>query len=114
MLKTWSLNFVLTVVDPVPPHQLNEPDTGSELGASGKSTVGFDFAVAEECQTEESDNCDSYSDVYGNNMLEIEYTNNGRSVWLAACEARGSVISVIYRDLDVVPFGSKGYHYEEC
>ncbi|KAF8155012.1 glycoside hydrolase family 114 protein [Mycena galopus ATCC 62051] len=89
-----------------------QKNTGGELGASGKSTAGFDFAVAEECQ--EYEECDSYTDVYGNNMLEIEYTDNGISAWNAACKARGSAISVIYRDRDVVPSSSQAYHYQEC
>ncbi|KAJ6522194.1 glycoside hydrolase family 114 protein [Mycena vulgaris] len=89
-----------------------QKNTGGELGSSGKSTVGFDFAVAEECQAFEE--CDSYTDVYGNNMIEIEYTDNGVSAWNAACKARGANISVIYRDRDVVPAGSSAYHYQEC
>ncbi|KAF8179341.1 glycoside hydrolase family 114 protein [Mycena galopus ATCC 62051] len=89
-----------------------QKNAGSELGSSGKSTAGFDFAVAEECQ--EYKECNSYTDVYGNNMIEIEYTDNGISVWNAACKARGAKISVIYRDVDVVPARSKGYHYQEC
>jgi hypothetical protein len=89
-----------------------QKNTGEELGSSGKSTAGFDFAVAEECQ--EFEECDSYTDVYGNNVIEIEYTDNGISAWNAACQARGSVISVIYRDRDVVPAGSRAYHYQEC
>ncbi|KAJ6576328.1 hypothetical protein B0H10DRAFT_1837044, partial [Mycena sp. CBHHK59/15] len=89
-----------------------QKNTGEELVSSGKSTAGFDFAVAEECQ--EFEECDSYTDVYGNNVIEIEYTDNGISAWNAACQARGSVISVIYRDRDIVPAGSRGYHYQEC
>ncbi|KAJ7927953.1 glycoside hydrolase family 114 protein [Mycena leptocephala] len=89
-----------------------QKNTGEELGSSGKSTAGFDFAVAEECQ--EFEECDSYTDVYSNNVIEIEYTDNGISAWNAACLARGSVISVIYRDRDVVPAGSRAYHYQEC
>ncbi|KAJ6489095.1 hypothetical protein C8R45DRAFT_1074181 [Mycena sanguinolenta] len=89
-----------------------QKNTGAELGASGKSTAGFDFAVAEECQ--EYTECDSYTAVYGNEMLEMEYTDNGIAAWNAACAARGSVISVIYRDRDVVTPSSKTYHYQEC
>ncbi|KAJ7693838.1 glycoside hydrolase family 114 protein [Mycena rosella] len=89
-----------------------QKNTGGDLGSTGKSTVGFDFAVAEECQ--EYEECDSYTDVYGDNIIEIEYTDNGIAAWNSACSARGSSISVIYRDRDVVPSGDSAYHYQEC
>ncbi|KAJ7589052.1 glycoside hydrolase family 114 protein [Mycena floridula] len=89
-----------------------QKNAGPELGSTGKATAGFDFAVAEECQ--EFDECDAYAAVYGNNYIEIEYTEDGIDDWNDACAARGASISVIYRDIDVVPAGSKGYHYQEC
>jgi hypothetical protein len=84
------------------------------LGSEGKTTAGFDFAVAEECQV--WNECNSYTDVYGSGLLEIEYTdsNNAAQVFKNACSARGSKISVIYRDRDLVAKGKSGYHYEEC
>ncbi|KAJ6489084.1 glycoside hydrolase family 114 protein [Mycena sanguinolenta] len=89
-----------------------QKNTGAELGASGQSTAGFDFAVAEECQ--KYSQCDAYAAVYGNEMLEVEYTDNGIALWNAACAARGSAISVIYRDRGVVPPSSSAYYYQEC
>ncbi|KAJ6464541.1 glycoside hydrolase family 114 protein, partial [Mycena sanguinolenta] len=89
-----------------------QKNTGGELGAKGKSNAGFDFAVAEECQA--YGEFDSYTAVYGNNVLEIEYTDNGISAFQDACKARASAISVIYRDCNVAPSGSKAYHYQEC
>ncbi|KAJ7589497.1 glycoside hydrolase family 114 protein [Mycena floridula] len=89
-----------------------QKNTGGELGSTGKSSAGFDFAVAEECQVYEE--CDSYSDVYGKNVIEIEYTDNGISAWNDACTDRGASISIIYRDRDVVPSGNRAYHYQEC
>ncbi|KAK1222321.1 hypothetical protein PQX77_014861 [Marasmius sp. AFHP31] len=84
----------------------------AELGSQGKQTVGFDFAVAEECQ--EFDECDEYTDAYGNQVLEIEYVSNGLQTWQDACNARGSSISIIYRDVEVVAAGQGGYEYREC
>ncbi|KAF7309024.1 Glycoside hydrolase family 114 protein [Mycena kentingensis (nom. inval.)] len=91
-----------------------QKNTGSEIGSAGRNTAGFDFAVAEECQT--FDECDAYTDVYENNVIEIEYTDadDAEANFSAACAARGSDISVILRDRNVVPSGKKGYHYEEC
>ncbi|KAJ8073916.1 hypothetical protein PM082_012194 [Marasmius tenuissimus] len=97
-------------------HSLNlafgQKNAGSELGSQGKQTVGFDFAVAEECQ--EYNECNAYTNVYGNQVLEIEYVSNGLQVWQAACNARGSRISIIYRDVGVVASGQGGYVYREC
>jgi hypothetical protein len=84
----------------------------TELGTSGKA-MGFDFAIAEECQAYSE--CGQYTGPYGNRVYEIEYTDNGGIAnFNAACAARGASISVIYRDRDVVPKGRPGYVYKEC
>ena len=84
----------------------------TELGTTGKTSVGFDFAIAEECQF--YGECGSYTAPYGNNVIEIEYTDNARSAYTQACAAQGKNISVILRDRDVVPAGQSAYHYEYC
>ena len=58
--------------------------------------------------------CSAYTALYGNHVLEIEYTDNGRSACTTACTARGATLSIIYRDRDVVAKGQPGYHYEYC
>ncbi len=83
-----------------------------ELGSQGRTTVRFDLAVAEECQV--YDECDAYTDVYGDQVLEVEYTDNPRAAYAAACRERGAEISVVLRDRDVVPRGRPGYVYEAC
>ena len=84
----------------------------AELGSAGKTSVGFDFAIAEECQVYTE--CDSYTGPYGNRVIEIEYTDNARSAYTKACAAQGKHISVILRDRDVVPAGQSAYRYEAC
>lgn len=84
----------------------------TELESDGKTVIGFDFAIAEECQNEEE--CDSYTDVYGQHVIEIEYTDYAKSVYTDACTARGAAISIIRRDRDVVPAGASGYSYSDC
>lgn len=84
----------------------------TDLGSAGKNTVKFDFAIAEECQY--NTECDAYTSVYGNNVIEIEYTDNTRSAYTTACTAQGKNISVILRDRDVVPAGNSAYRYEYC
>jgi len=78
----------------------------------GTVSAGFDFAVAEECQV--YNECSSYTNVYGASVLEIEYSDNKKSYYTAACSARGAAIPVIYRDRNVVPKGSSGYTYASC
>jgi hypothetical protein len=82
-----------------------------DLGTRGRD-VGFDFAVAEECQV--YDECGDYTDVYGDEVIEIEYTDNGEDAFAAACADHGDRISVILRDRDVVPRGDPGYVYRAC
>lgn len=80
-----------------------------ELSSKG---LGFDFAVAEECERYRE--CDAYTTTYGQKLIEIEYTDNGRAAYRRACAARGGTVSILLRDRDVVPAGTKGYVYETC
>jgi hypothetical protein len=80
-----------------------------ELATRG---IGFDFAVAEECEVYRE--CGAYTEVYGSRVIEIEYTDNGRAAYARACAARAGVISILLRDRDVVPAGGRGYVYETC
>jgi YD repeat-containing protein len=84
----------------------------AELGRAGKTSVGFDFAIAEECQVYRE--CGDYLTPYGRHVIEIEYTDTPRSAWTQACAAQGKRISVILRDRDVVAKGRAGYRYQAC
>jgi hypothetical protein len=86
--------------------QKNSP----QLSTRGKRR-GFDFAVAEECAVWSE--CGAYTRVYGEHVLEIEYTDNGRPTWAAACRAAGAR-HVILRDRDLRPAGTKGYVFRSC
>lgn len=88
--------------------QKNDAEQSSHL----RRTVHFDFAIAEECQV--YDECSFYLKTYGDEVYEIEYTDNGRAAYQTACAKRGAQISIILRDRDVVPRGAKGYVYEAC
>lgn len=59
---------------------------GSTLDYSN-ALNGYQFAIAEECQLlqEEFGECDTYTDVYGNNVIEIEYTVSNSSLIDAPC-----------------------------
>jgi hypothetical protein len=82
-----------------------------QLGTAGRA-LGFDFAIAEECQV--FDECSAYFAAYGAEVIEIEYTDNGRSAFAAACAAQGRDISVILRDRDVVAPSDPAYAYRTC
>lgn len=78
-----------------------------------RRTAGFDFAIVEECQV--YNECAAATDVYGAQVYELEYLDNGGLAnYHQACAARGSTISVTLRDRQVVPQGSPGYSYRTC
>jgi hypothetical protein len=74
--------------------------------------IGFDFAIAEECGVYRE--CGNYTKAYGDEVYEIEYTDNGRAAYRKACAARGASISIILRDRDVTPRGNTHYVYQAC
>lgn len=84
---------------------------GVELGQQGKS-AGFDFAIVESCQMYAE--CDAYTDVYGRNVIEIEYTDTDPRFFETACAARGEKISVIRRDRNLTMSGDPSYFYRTC
>jgi hypothetical protein len=76
------------------------------------TAAGFDFAIAEECQV--YNECGHYTKYYGDEVFEIEYTDNGKATYRKACRARGNQTSIILRDRNVTPRGSTHYRYEAC
>jgi hypothetical protein len=81
----------------------------AELSSATVKATGFDFAVAEECA--DFDECGAYTASYGNNVIVIEYSRSG---FTKACNAYGSRLSIVRRDVDVTTPGSKSYVYEAC
>jgi hypothetical protein len=76
--------------------------------AGRKTEMGTDFVVAEECNT--YDECGTYTDVYGNHVLIIEYT---RKAFDKGCRDYPD-LSIVLRDRDVLPEGSSGYVFDAC
>ena len=72
---------------PTPTASRSARRTRGDLGAPGRA-AGFDFAVAEECQVYEE--CGDYTDVYGDQVYEIEYTDNPESAFTDACSDHGA------------------------
>jgi hypothetical protein len=84
----------------------------SSLAPIGPS-LGFDFAIVEECQVYAE--CGAFTRSYGARVYEIEYVDNGgRANFDRACAARGARISISYRDRDLAPRGTPGYVNARC
>ena len=73
-----------------------------------RSELGTDFAIAEECTRYAE--CAEFVAVYGRRVYVIEYRD---SDFAAGCR-RSPELSIIRRDLDLVPAGSAGYVYRSC
>jgi hypothetical protein len=84
----------------------------TELGSKGKTVIGFDFAVAEECYR--YDECAAYTSVYGASVLDIEYTDDLRGSFASDCAAPSIPAMTILRDVDLVTPADKGYVYKSC
>ena len=79
-----------------------------ELTADEIAEVGFDFAVAEQCH--EFDECAAYTDLYGDQVIAVEYS--GTIDDICADPDRPAMTSL--RDRDLVAPGSPGYASEHC
>ncbi len=80
--------------------------------SSAARAAGFDFAIAEECQVFAE--CGSYTDVYGRELIEIEYTDQSSRFFAQACADRGHTVSVVRRDREVTPVGDPARVEQWC
>ncbi|WP_324192604.1 endo alpha-1,4 polygalactosaminidase [Nocardia transvalensis] len=80
----------------------------SEL-AENRRRNGLDFAVAEECG--EQQECGDYVAAFDDNVIVIEYTDDGLS---KACSGYGDRLSIVQRDRDVLPQGEPEYIRKTC
>lgn len=81
----------------------------AELTAGQVATIGFDFAVVESCGR--WNECEVFTDLYGDQVVAIEYRDVD---FTAACAAIGDQVSVVRRDVAVTAPGSATYVYDEC
>ncbi|GAA3913687.1 endo alpha-1,4 polygalactosaminidase [Microbacterium invictum] len=72
--------------------------------------AGFDFAITEECAA--YDECDAYTDVYGDHVLAIEYSDP--AAFADACAAPDRPASLIHRDRALTKPEEPGYVFELC
>ena len=83
----------------------------AEAAATGRE-LGFDFAVTEECAA--YDECGAYTGVYGDNVLQIEYTDNLPESFADVCSSAARAPLTILRDRDLVGPGDAAYGYRQC
>lgn len=84
--------------------QKNTPQLAGE-----RERTGLDFAVAEECGA--YDECGDYTAAFGDDVLVIEYTDDGLR---KACAGFGDRLSIVRRDVGVSPAGGDGYVRRTC
>ncbi|MEU3645705.1 endo alpha-1,4 polygalactosaminidase [Lentzea sp. NPDC034063] len=77
--------------------------------AGNRTANGLDFAVTEECG--EYEECGDYAGPFGNRVVNVEYTASGMS---KGCPEWKTKISMVRRDVMVVPAGSSGYLRKTC
>jgi Glycoside-hydrolase family GH114 len=73
------------------------------------SSIGFDFAVTEECGR--YGECGQYASAYANRVFDIEYRPQD---FTKTCGRVGGVLSVVLRDREVSPPGSPPYVFRTC
>lgn len=74
--------------------------------------AGFDFAVVEECAAYAE--CDAFTAVYGERVVDIEYTDQLPRSFAQMCTDPSSPASMVLRDRDLTPAGEPGHVFETC
>jgi len=74
--------------------------------------AGFDFAVTEECAAYEE--CGAYREVYGDAVIDIEYTDELPRTFAEMCADEESPTSMVLRDRDLRTPADEGYVFETC
>lgn len=74
--------------------------------------AGFDFAVVEECAAYRE--CGTYAAVYGEHVIDIEYTDELPRPFDEVCADPETPRSVVLRDRDLLPAGADGHVFESC
>nr|WP_221208579.1 endo alpha-1,4 polygalactosaminidase [Nocardioides albus] len=77
--------------------------------------LGFDFAVVEECAAYSE--CATYTDVYGDHVLQIEYPDTLGETGISfanVCDTPDRAPLTILRDRDLVAQAHPAYKYDAC
>lgn len=106
--------FAAALVEEAHGHGLAIGQKNAAERAEEMRRLGFDFAITEECEA--FDECDAYTDVYGQRVYEVEYTDvaDADAVFDRACALRGDRIGVLLRDRELLLPGEAGYESRQC
>jgi hypothetical protein len=74
--------------------------------------AGFDFAVVEECAVYSE--CGAYTDVYGDHVIDIEYTDELPRPFDEVCADPETPRSVVLRDRQLLTADTDGHVFETC
>lgn len=80
-----------------------------QLTPAEVEAVGFDLVVAEQCGR--YDECDAYTALHGDAVLDVEYDDDG---FARACDVLGSGAAVVRRDVDLAGPGDPGHVARWC
>lgn len=100
--------FMRSLADVAHAHGLAIAQKNSAEILSRRGELGTDFAVVEECNRWME--CADFVDEYGDGVLVIEYR---RADFTAGCRDFPG-LSIVLRDLDLVPAGQSGYVFDGC
>lgn len=84
----------------------------AEDAARLREDAGFDFAVTEECAVFEE--CARYTEVYGEHVIDIEYSDELPRSFAEMCADAESPASMVLRDRDLVTPDDEAYVFETC
>ncbi|MDQ0728333.1 endo alpha-1,4 polygalactosaminidase [Microbacterium sp. W4I20] len=84
----------------------------AEDAAALQADAGFDFAVTEECAVYEE--CQAYTAVYGEAVIDIEYADELPRPFAEMCADERSPASMVLRDRDLLTPADDGYVFEPC
>ncbi len=77
-----------------------------------RERAGFDFALVEECAA--YGECDAFTAVYGEHVIDIEYTDWMPRSFAEMCAAPSAPASMVLRDRDLLPAGEPGHVFAVC
>src|SRR3954451_472955 len=97
-----ALRYAALLVDSAHAHGLAAGK--KNLAGFDGTTIGYDFAIAEECGR--YDECQRYVDDYGDQVLMVEYRAED---FLKTCSAFGATHAVVLRDRALTPEGVHGW-----
>ncbi|WP_269745551.1 endo alpha-1,4 polygalactosaminidase [Thermobifida cellulosilytica] len=84
----------------------------AELAEVGRTEIGFDFAIVEECARYAE--CAQYTRVYGDRVLDVEYADGPAPSFEEVCADADTPASTVLRDRELLPADAAGHVRDHC